>query len=97
MHLGSWKSSREAREELVFAPCHSSASFVLSQLPVCASTPRQMYAKLVPFSEMEWIYIDTLDIPSWGSQSEQVIMMSDIHIYTYITNIIVSVKYPVHF
>ena len=35
MHLGSWKSTREAREALCFASCHSNASLVLSQLPAC--------------------------------------------------------------
>ena len=32
MHLGSWESTPEAREELGFASCHSNASCVLFQL-----------------------------------------------------------------
>ena len=35
MHLGSWESTREAREALGFASCNSNASLVLSQLPKC--------------------------------------------------------------
>ena len=35
MHLGSWKSTKEARQALGFASCHSNASLVLSQLPAC--------------------------------------------------------------
>ena len=35
MHLGSWESTREAREALGFASRHSNASLVLSQLPAC--------------------------------------------------------------
>ena len=35
MHLGSWESTREAREALSFVSCHSNTSLVLSQLPAC--------------------------------------------------------------
>ena len=35
MYLESWESTREAREALGFASCHSNASLVLSQLPAC--------------------------------------------------------------
>ena len=35
MHLRSLESTREAREALGFASCHSNASLVLSQLPAC--------------------------------------------------------------
>ena len=35
MHLGSWESTREAKEALGFASCHSNASLVLSQSPAC--------------------------------------------------------------
>ena len=35
MQLESWESTREAREALDFASCHSDTSLVLSQLPAC--------------------------------------------------------------
>ena len=35
VHFGSWESTREAREALSFASCHSNAYLVLSQLPAC--------------------------------------------------------------